>query len=129
MRHAFEIRHESFRDRAFIELLQRYEIALVCADAVDWPRLMDVTADFVYCRLHGSEQLYASGYDDRALDVWARRVVAWARGDEPDDAERIGIRARPRRRDVFVYFDNDAKVRAPVDAHGLIERISSLGSE
>ena len=129
MRHAFEIRHESFRDRAFIELLQRYEIALVCADAVDWPRLMDVTADFVYCRLHGSEQLYASGYDDRALDVWARRVVAWARGDEPDDAERIGVRARPRRRDVFVYFDNDAKVRAPVDAHGLIERISLLGSE
>ena len=129
MRHAFEIRHESFRDRAFIELLQRYEIALVCADAVDWPRLMDVTADFVYCRLHGSEQLYASGYEDRALDVWARRVVAWARGDEPDDAERIGVRARPRRRDVFVYFDNDAKVRAPVDAHGLIERISSLGSE
>jgi len=126
LRHAFEIRHESFRSRAFIDLLRHYDVALVCADTVEWPRLMDVTADFVYCRLHGSEELYASGYDDKALDDWARRVAAWAGGGEPDDAERVGSRARARRRDVFVYFDNDAKVRAPADARALVERVTAL---
>jgi uncharacterized protein YecE (DUF72 family) len=128
LRHAFEIRHDSFRSRAFIDLLRHHDVALVCADTVAWPRLMDVTADFVYCRLHGSQELYVSGYDDAALDDWARRVSAWARGSEPDDAERIGGKARVRRRDVFVYFDNDAKVRAPVDARGLIERVTALRS-
>jgi len=126
VRHAFEIRHESFRTREFADLLRHYDVALVCADTVDWPRLMDVTADFVYCRLHGSEELYASGYDDTALDAWAHRVAAWARGGEPDDAERIGGKASRRRRDVHVYFDNDMKVRAPDDAHGLVRRVTAL---
>jgi uncharacterized protein YecE (DUF72 family) len=126
MRHAFEIRHESFRSREFIDLLRHYDVALVCADTVDWPRLMDVTSDFVYCRLHGSEELYASGYDDAVLDEWARRVAAWARGREPDDTERIGANASKRRRDVYLYFDNDKKVRAPDDARRLIERVTSL---
>ena len=126
MRHAFEIRHESFRTPAFIDLLRHYDVALVCADTVAWPRLMDVTSDFIYCRLHGSEELYASGYDEAALDMWAARVAAWARGTEPADAERIGGPARRRRRDVFVYFDNDMKVRAPADAAGLVERVTKL---
>jgi uncharacterized protein YecE (DUF72 family) len=126
MRHAFEIRHESFRTREFADLLRHYDIALVCADTVEWPRLMDVTSDFVYCRLHGSEELYASGYDARALDEWARRLAAWARGGEPDDAERVGPKARKRRRDVYLDFDNDRKVRAPDDARGLIERVGAL---
>jgi uncharacterized protein YecE (DUF72 family) len=125
LRHALEIRHPSFLDAKFIMLLRKHDVALVCADAVEWPRLMDVTADFVYCRLHGSEQLYASGYDDDALDRWAERVVAWARGGEPKDAERVIKRAAPKRarRDVFVFFDNDAKVRAPFDAQALIARV------
>ncbi len=126
LRHAFEIRHDSFRTPEFIDLLRRYDVALVCADTVEWPRLMDVTSDFMYCRLHGSEELYASGYDDAALDTWARRVAAWARGDEPEDAHRVGGRGRKRRREVFVYFDNDVKVRAPTDATGLVERVSKL---
>ncbi len=126
LRHAIEIRHESFRDLAFVKLLRAYKVALVCADTVEWPRLMDVTADFIYCRLHGSEELYASGYDDKALDQWAARVTAWAAGKEPADAERIGAAARPRKRDVFVYFDNDAKVRAPTDAAGLMQRVTAL---
>jgi uncharacterized protein YecE (DUF72 family) len=126
MRHAFEIRNETFRSRAFIDLLRKYDVALVCADTVAWPRLMDLTSDFVYCRLHGSEELYASGYDDKSLDDWARRVAAWATGDEPTDVERVGGSGRKRRRDVFVYFDNDAKVRAPVDAKALTERVEKL---
>lgn len=125
MRHAFEVRHDSFRCREFIDLLRANDVALVCADSVKWPRLMDVTSDFVYCRLHGSEELYASGYDHSALDVWARRVNAWARGEEPADAERVGERARARKRDVFVFFDNDKKVRAPDNAMELIRRLRS----
>lgn len=76
LRHAMEIRHDSFRDPAFIELLRKCRVALVCADTVDWPRLMDLTADFVYCRLHGSVELYNSGYTDKELDRWARRIRA-----------------------------------------------------
>ena len=124
IRHAVEIRHPSFVDPAFAELLRAYDVGLVCADTVEWPLLMDVTSDFVYCRLHGSEQLYVSGYDDDALEVWADRVVAWAQGGEPADAVRAGGPApRARRRDVYVFFDNDAKVRAPFDALGLIARV------
>ncbi|MBV8457918.1 MAG: DUF72 domain-containing protein [Acetobacteraceae bacterium] len=126
VRHAVEIRHNSFRDPRFIELLRACNVSLVCADAVEWPRLMDVTSDFVYCRLHGSEELYTSGYDPPALDAWAARVTAWASGREPKDAERVGSPARPRPRDVFVYFDNDAKVRAPADAAALSERVTAL---
>jgi uncharacterized protein YecE (DUF72 family) len=129
VRHAVEIRHDSFRAPEFIELLREYNIALVCADTVEWPRLMDLTSDFVYCRLHGSEELYVSGYDSMALDRWAARVQAWARGAEPDDAERILPRTKPSDgRDVFVYFDNDIKVHAPADALSLAERVN-LGLE
>ena len=131
MRHALEIRHDSFRCKAFIELLRAYNVALVVADTVDWPRLMDVTADFVYCRLHGSKVLYASGYGPKALDTWARRVVDWAQGCEPADAKRVVNAPAPQRdkRDVYFYFDNDAKVRAPVDAKNLIARVTKLLSQ
>ena len=128
LRHAMEIRHPNFVDPEFIKLLRRYNVALVCADTVSWPRLMEVTSDFVYCRLHGSEELYASGYDGKSLNQWGVRVAAWARGAEPADAERASNEAAPKRaaRDVYVYFDNDAKVRAPVDAQGLIDRVANL---
>ena len=126
LRHAVEIRSQSFAVPEFIKLLRRHKVALVCADTVDWPLLMDVTADFMYVRLHSSEKLYHSGYDDRALDTWAARVAAWARGNEPKDAERVIDAPGPKRakRDVFVYFDNDAKVRAPFDAQGLQKRVA-----
>lgn len=105
-RHAVEIRNETFRSPDFIELLRCHNIALVCADTVKWPFLTDVTADFVYCRLHGGEKLYVSGYSDEALDGWAARVRNWSQGH-----------------DVFVYFDNTAKLRAPLDAKALAAKI------
>ena len=131
LRHSMEIRNTSFVVPQFIELLREYGVALVCADTVEWPRLMDLTSDFMYCRLHGSEQLYASGYDAQALDVWAERVVAWAGGSEPKDAERVVKKPGPKlpARDVFVYFDNDAKVRAPFDAQGLMARVQRLSDQ
>ncbi len=120
MRHAMEIRHPSFVSGEFIRLLRRYRIALVCADTVAWPRLVDVTADFVYCRLHGSEELYASGYEDVAIEEWCGRVLAWSRGEEPTGDRVLPFCASERRpHDVYVYFDNDAKVRAPGDAMAL----------
>jgi uncharacterized protein YecE (DUF72 family) len=128
LRHAIEIRHPSFVCPEFIRLLRRQKIALVCADTVEWPRLMDVTADFLYVRLHGSEVLYASGYNDVDLDLWASRVAAWARGSQPADGVYALATPPPKRakRDVYVYFDNDAKVRAPFDAQGLIARVNQL---
>ena len=126
VRHAIEIRHQSFVSEEFVALLRRHRIALVCADTVEWPLLMDVTADFVYCRLHGSEVLYASGYDAQALDKWAERVVAWATGGEAEGEQASNKpAAKAEGRDVYVYFDNDAKVRAPFDAQGLMERVES----
>ncbi|HEY2461668.1 MAG TPA: DUF72 domain-containing protein [Candidatus Acidoferrum sp.] len=126
--HAFEIRHKSFAVKEFIDMLREYKVALVCADTVEWPRLMDVTSDFIYCRLHGSEELYASGYSGKDLDQWAARVAAWATGREPAETERAVDRAAPKRasRDVFLYFDNDAKVRAPFDAKTLISKVGKL---
>ena len=82
----------------------------------------------MYCRLHGSEILYASGYEKPDIEKWACRVATWAIGGEPADAERVVNhlgRAR-KTRDVYVYFDNDAKVRAPVDAQALIARVGEL---
>jgi len=127
LRHAIEIRHQSFLDPAFVALLRRHRVALVFADSVAWPYAEDVTADFVYLRLHGSEELYASGYSDEALDHFASRIKLWAVGLEPNDARRAAPNADPADqipRDVFAYFDNDAKVRAPVDARSLNAKLA-----
>jgi len=108
LRHAFEVRHESFRDPSFSALLRRHDVALVLSDNPGtWPVFDEVTAPFAYVRLHGHEQLYASGYDEAALDAWAAKVRGWA---------EAGL-------DVYVYCDNDAKVRAPYDAMGLLSRV------
>jgi uncharacterized protein YecE (DUF72 family) len=126
LRHAIEIRHESFLDPAFVALLRKHGIGLVVADtAGKWPFAEDVTADFVYVRLHGDKVLYASGYSDRALDLWAERIRAWAAGGEREGARKISTAAPAARtsRDVYCYFDNDAKVKAPFDALRLIRKL------
>lgn len=104
LRHALEVRHESFRDPAFVALARRHGVAVVVADTAGrWPLLLEPTADHVYVRLHGDRELYVSGYSDRALGAWADRIRGWLRD---------GL-------DVHVYFDNDVKVRAPFDAIAL----------
>ena len=124
LRHAVEIRHESFAVPEFIELLRKKKIGLVVADTVAWPLLVDVTADFVYCRLHGSKELYASGYEEEDLNVWADRIMAWATGGEASGRYASTVRAATQPRDVYVYFDNDAKVRAPFDAMALEKKVN-----
>jgi uncharacterized protein YecE (DUF72 family) len=107
LRHAIEVRHASFMCNDFIRLLRKHCIGLVVADtAGKWPKMFDVTADFVYVRLHGDKLIYASGYTSRALDEWASRIREWH-----------------RRADVYVYFDNDVKVRAPYDAQALARKL------
>ena len=106
LRHALEVRHESFRDPALPALLRAHDVALVVADSAGtWPYFEQVTAGFVYVRLHGADELYVSGYTAEALDRWAGKVRAWC---------AAGL-------DVHVYFDNDAKVHAPRDAIALRE--------
>jgi len=104
LRHALEVRHPSYAVPDFLALMRAHDIGLVVADtAGTWPFFTDVVSDFVYVRLHGAGELYVGGYDDAALRVWAERVRGWV-GDG---------------RDVYVYFDNDVKVRAPFDAMAL----------
>ena len=103
LRHCLEVRHASFVVPAFVALLRKHDVALVVADTAGrWPFAEDLTSDFVYVRLHGDKELYVSGYTDKALDKWAQRIRAWR-----------------RTRDVYCYFDNDAKVKAPFDAANL----------
>lgn len=126
LRHALEVRNESFRTPRFIDQLRQHGVALVVAEtAGKWPMIEDVTADFMYLRLHGDTQLYASGYSGRALDRWARRIARWHAGSEPADAATVAAASRKAaERDVFCYFDNtDVKLRAPVDAQALARRL------
>jgi uncharacterized protein YecE (DUF72 family) len=110
VRHALEVRHASYQTPAFLDLLRAHDVAVVTADtAGKWPFIEEPTADFRYVRLHGAEELYTSGYTDEALDSWAAKVRSWRQD-----------------RDVFVYFDNDVKVRAPFDAMGLMHRLDLL---
>jgi uncharacterized protein YecE (DUF72 family) len=104
-RHAFEVRHPSYFCEEFYELLRGHGCALVIADtAGKFGYAEELTADFIYIRLHGSTQLYVSGYDDDELTSWAARIRRWRAGGH---------------RDAYVYFDNDAKVHAPRDAQRL----------
>lgn len=125
LRYAIEVRHRTFLVPEFFELLREQNVAFVFADtAGKFPYAEDLTADLVYVRLHGAEQLYVSGYNDSALDWWGNRIELWRRGKQPADAKLIGSRKIDKRdRDVFVYFDNDAKVHAPFDAIRLAQRL------
>ena len=107
LRHALEFRSLSYCTEEAYDLLRRHDVATVVADTAGrWPEVEVMTSDFVYVRLHGDTELYTSGYSPGALDDWAARCHRWA-----------------RERDVFVYFDNDAKGFAPHDAVALRERL------
>jgi uncharacterized protein YecE (DUF72 family) len=124
LRHALEVRHPSYRNPALIELLRTRRVALVVADTAGrWPYLEDVTAEFIYVRLHGDAELYVSGYTDAALDVWAQRIRKWQAGESPRTEHTIARAAPAAPREVFVYFDNDTKGHAPTDAVSLTKRL------
>jgi len=117
IRHAIEIRHPSFDTPEFVDLLREHDVALVVADSAGkFPQMFDVTSDFMYVRLHGAEELYVSGYPEALLREWAARMDGWRTGRTTPD----GV---PR--DVYVYCDNDVKVRAPYDAMRLRELLAA----
>ena len=127
LRHAIEIRHESFLTPAFVQLLRKYRLALTVAETAGrWPMIADVTAHFLYLRLHGDKELYTAGYGNRALENWARRIRIWEAGGMPEDIPRVLPQEPPSctRPDVFCYFDNtDGKLRAPADAKSLMRKL------
>ncbi|MFO7653341.1 MAG: DUF72 domain-containing protein [Candidatus Krumholzibacteriia bacterium] len=125
IRHALEFRSEHFLTAEVVRLCRRHGVALVFADSGDWPYVEEITAGFVYVRLHGSPRTYASSYSGAALDDWAHKVRRWAAGDEPPRPRRVTDRRPPRRkhRTVYVYFDNDHHAHAPRNARALAERL------
>jgi uncharacterized protein YecE (DUF72 family) len=127
LRYAVEVRNDSFLDRSFIDLLREFKVAAVIAEtARRWPMVQDITADFVYMRLHGDTEIYRSGYGDKALERWAARIAAWSRGVEPGDARKVVPTRVPskKNRDVYCFFDNtDVKLRAPHDAQTLRKKL------
>ena len=127
LRYAMEIRHSSFMIPEFFQLLRQYNIAFVFADtAGKWPYAEDLTADFIYVRLHGDKKLYVSGCGDDAIDWWVNRIQHWQAGRQPTEPKLVTQRkacGAAQAHNIFVYFDNDAKVRAPFDAQCLAERL------
>lgn len=137
LRHALEVRHASFGHPECIDLLRRHRVALVVADTAGrWPELGDVTADFMYLRLHGAQEMYASGYSDAQIDLWADRIRDWASGGQPRDMATVQQSAPARsrqhtrhtQRNVFCFFDNTMKIHAPQNALRLAQRLG-LGTQ
>jgi uncharacterized protein YecE (DUF72 family) len=130
LRYAMEVRNDSFLDHSFIDLLREHNVAVVIAEtARRWPMIQDITADFIYMRLHGDTEIYRSGYGDKALRRWAVRIAAWSRGKEPADARKVVPKRVPvrKKRDVYCFFDNtDVKLRAPFDAQTLRKKLDQI---
>jgi len=127
LRHALEVRHQSFADPRFLESARAHHVTVVFEDDKSYPGFADVTGDFVYARLRRSESSEPTGYSLPALQTWTARAKTWAHGDEPTDLPRVQkkIIAKTTPRDVFIYFINGAKERAPAAAMQLIENLAS----
>jgi uncharacterized protein YecE (DUF72 family) len=130
LRHAVEVRHESFLTADVVKLARDAGVAIVFADTPKYPAIADLTADFVYARLQDAKEEVETGYDAEALDCWAAAARGWAEGRRPDGLSYIetvndsGGGAQGAR-DVFVFMINGAKVRAPAAAAALIARLSA----
>jgi len=125
MRHAVEVRHDSFKTPDFIDLARAHDVAVIIAADSDYPQIADVTAPFVYLRIMGTTEKEKLGYANKALDGWAKRLQLWAKGSAPDDLETV---AKPPKkadsREVFLYVISGFKERNPAAAMSLIERLA-----
>ncbi|MGI4732617.1 MAG: DUF72 domain-containing protein [Janthinobacterium lividum] len=125
LRHAVQVRHESFAVPAFVAMARAAGVAIAYADSAEYPAIADVTADFVYARLEAAEEANPAGYDTAALDEWAARARHWAAGGAPEGLPYVEATPPPGSpRDTFVFLINGAKVRAPAAATALIDRLS-----
>ena len=124
LRHAVEVRHESFRDPRFVDLAREHKIAVVFAASPDYPAIADLTADFVYARLMGAQERIETGYPAETLDQWAKVTKEWQAGKAPSGLTYASqTKARETPRDVFLFMIAADKVRNPVAAMALIERV------
>ncbi len=124
LRHAIEVRNDSFKTSAFVALVRARRAAIVIAGDSDFPLIADLTAPFVYARIMGTQATQRAGYDAAQLGLWAERALTWAAGGVPDDLPRLSPNT-PRRaaRDVFLYVIRGAKTKNPAAATALIERL------
>lgn len=127
MRHAIEGRHPSFKSEEFIMMARETGVAVVIGDTAGrWPYIEDITSDFLYIRLHADESKYPKGYTKKSLQYWAQRCGQWANGIEPEGAKNLlppKITSEKIKKDVFVFFDNDIKELAPVNALSMIDAL------
>lgn len=124
LRHAVEVRNDTFRTPEFIALARQYQVAVVLAGDSDYPQIADLTAPFVYARIMGTTDKQAKGYSAKALDAWADRVRQLAAGTTPDDLETAAeAPAKTAARDVYLYVISGFKERNPAAAMALIKRL------
>jgi len=125
LRHALEVRHESFVCAEFVALARKHGMAVVYADHPEYPAIADLTADFVYARLMRSREDITEGYPAAELDDWARVAKSWSAGHAPEGLDYVGVREPPAAaREVFAYFISGAKMRNPAAAIALAERVT-----
>jgi uncharacterized protein YecE (DUF72 family) len=122
VRHAVEVRHESFRTPEFVSLARKYKVAIVLAADSEYPQIADVTAPFVYARIMGTKEAERNGYSNKTLDLWVERARQWASGGAPADLETVAPQEAKTGRDVFLYIISGFKERNPAAAMALIER-------
>lgn len=126
LRHAVQVRHDSFQTPEFLAMARAAGVAVVYADSAQYPAIADVTGDFVYARLENAEARFAAGYAPSALDRWAEVARGWAAGERPDGLPYVDDAAPPARpRETFVFMINGAKEKAPAAAMALIERLGA----
>lgn len=125
LRHVVEVRNPSFQVSDFVQLLEKYKVAVVLAEHADYPMIADVTTDFVYARLQKGSDEVKTCYPPRDLDLWAERLKVFAAGDEPEDLEKSAPARKPEKtpRDVFAFFITSGKINAPNGARELQKRV------
>ena len=124
LRHAIDARHASFATPEFVALARKHDVAIVYTEDEEYPPIAAVTADFVYLRLRRARSDVKTGYPEAELKSWAKRAQAWRSGGQPEDVEHVGTKAPRKARDVFVYFINGAKERAPAAAQRFLELVA-----
>jgi uncharacterized protein YecE (DUF72 family) len=124
LRHAIEVRHDSFRVSELVTLAHHYGVAIVVAGDSEYPQIADITAPFVYARIMGTQPAHPLGYSKSALDLWAQRATTWAAGGSPADLQTVTTQKVERvNRDVYLYAISGHKEANPAAAQALIERV------
>jgi len=123
LRHAVEVRHESFVAKEFVALARKHNVAIVLADSAKYPMIADTTADFVYVRLQQAQEKIVTGYSPATIKKWGERAKLWEKGGEPKDLPLLSAAPKAKKRDVFIHMINGAKERAPAAAAALLKEL------